>query len=118
MTTFLEYLAHLKNLVLDDEDDEKPGDYSSETKGTLRIFAKIKKDLLERLKFMKNIFSFLTDEKENFILIETVDLENIGDADLERMEVGQADFEDLERIHRIVGNLRQSNVREGRGEGH
>lgn len=115
VTTFLEYLAHLKYLILDDEDDERPGDYSTETKGTLRMFEKIKEELLERLKFMKNIFSFLSDSHDNFILLEKVNLEEIDEEELERMQVRQEEFSDLEQIQKIVEAVRQESLKQQRG---
>ena len=116
VNTYLEYLSHLKNLILDDEDDERPGDYSSQTKGTLRIFGKIKEELMERLKFMKNIYSFLNDTHENFILIEQIDLELIDETELERMGVNQEDFSDLENIQKIVEKIEQFSLHKDRGK--
>jgi hypothetical protein len=116
VSTYLEYLSHLKYLILDDEDDERPGDYTSETKGTLQIFGKVKEELMERLKFMKNIFSFLNDEHDNFILLERLNLEEIDEAEMERIGVKQEDFKDLESIQKIIKKLKQENLKADRGK--
>jgi hypothetical protein len=116
VSTYLEYLAHLKYLILDDEDDERPGDYTSETKGTLKIFGKVKEELMERLKFMKNIYSFLNDQHENFILLEKINLEEIDETEMERMGIIQQDFQDLETIQNIVKKVKQENLKKDRGK--
>lgn len=115
VAAFLEYLVHLRNLVLDDEDDEHPADYSSQSRGTQRVFAAIKAELLERIKFMRNIYSFLNDEHANFILLEHVDLESIDEAELERMDITQNDFSDLEKIQEAVKRTRQESLQTERG---
>lgn len=103
---FLNYFTYMKDIILNQEEQQKI-DVSSD-KGTEKIFFKIKKDLMNQLTVMKNIFSFLNSKSENFILIEKMIDPSIVDENwLQSIGIQDQELELLHKINEILNNVQE-----------